>query len=252
MPGRKDDLRTFYGLMNELENRIGGARCLSECHGRMDWPQRGVYFFHERDQVSYIRESIPDDGADDSISGELESTGYSRVTRIGTHALKKGSRTSLWNRLSQHKGQVKSGGGNHRGSIFRLLVGTAVIETEELDYPTWGVGSTAPREIRQGEHLLEEAVSDIIGDMPFLWLAINDEPGPDSLRGYIERNSIALLSDYNRPRIDTPDRGKWLGHFCDRELVRKSDLWNQNHVEEAYDPAFLKELEKLINQMEKS
>jgi len=34
--------------------------------------------------------------------------------------------TTLWARLSQHRGSAKSGGGNHRCSIFRLLVGRAL------------------------------------------------------------------------------------------------------------------------------
>ena len=50
-----------------------------------------------------------------------------RVVRVGTHALTSSSRTTLWKRLSQHKGQKASGGGNHRGSIFRLLVGSTVL-----------------------------------------------------------------------------------------------------------------------------
>jgi hypothetical protein len=34
-----------------------------------------------------------------------------RIVRVGTHALKEGSGTKLWTRLSQHRGQEKSGGG---------------------------------------------------------------------------------------------------------------------------------------------
>ena len=45
-----------------------------------------------------------------------------RVVRIGTHGLKNGSRSTLWGRLSQHRGSSRSGLGNHRGSSFRLLV----------------------------------------------------------------------------------------------------------------------------------
>lgn len=87
--------------------------------------------------------------------------------------------------------------------------------------------------------------------MPFLWLAINDEPGPDSLRGYIERNAIALLSNYGKEPLNPPS-GNWLGRFCNRERVRTSGLWNQNHVDEQYDPAFLDTLERLIHEMEKA
>lgn len=168
-----------------------------------------------------------------------------RVVRVGTHALKLGSNTTLWNRLSQHKGQSQSGGGNHRGSIFRLIVGTALVERGEHQCPTWGHGSTASRQIREGERQLECAVSDVIGDMPFLWLAIEDEPGPASLRGYIERNSIALLSNFDKEPIDRASDG-WLGHACNRERVRRSGLWNQNHVEEGYDRRFLDVLTELI------
>jgi hypothetical protein len=39
----------------------------------------------------------------------------------------------------------------------------------------------------------------------------------------------------------------WLGHHSDRARVRKSGLWNQNHVEEAYDPAFLDNLNRLVS-----
>lgn len=83
--------------------------------------------------------------------------------------------------------------------------------------------------------------------MPFLWLAINDESGPGSLRGYIERNSIALLSNYAKDSFDPPSRN-WLGRLCNRDRVRKSGLWNQNHVDEQYDPAFLDTLERLIRE----
>lgn len=81
--------------------------------------------------------------------------------------------------------------------------------------------------------------------MPFLWLDIDDEPGPDSLRGVIERNAIALLSNHERPAVDPQSPG-WLGHFSDRPLVRGSGLWNQRHVEERHDPMFLGVFKKMI------
>jgi hypothetical protein len=225
---RLANLTRFYSLLDRLETNIGGARSLAQCAGRMDWPKRGVYFFHE--------------------AGERRAdTGHGpRIVRVGTHALKSGSGTSLWNRLSQHKGQLGSGGGNHRGSIFRLIVGTALIGRDGHACPTWGVGNTAKADVRAGERALECEVSRVIGNMPFLWLTIEDEAGPQSLRGYIERNSIALLSNYGKPPLDPPSQG-WLGHHCDRERVRTSGLWNSNHVDESYEPAFLDELERLVS-----
>lgn len=226
---RLEDLVRFYSSLGRLEKAIGGARTLGDCRGHMHWPARGVYFFRE--------------------SGENRSdtgTGL-RIVRVGTHALKAGGSTTLWNRLSTHRGQLRSGGGNHRGSIFRLIVGTALIGRDGHNFPTWGEGSSAAKDIRAAEAELERAVSQIICEMPFIWLAIGDEPGPDTLRGKIERNSIALLSNFSKMPLDPPS-SQWLGHHCNRERVRSSGLWNQNHVEEVYDPDFLDDLERLVGQ----
>ena len=196
----------------------------------MDWPVRGVYFFYEDGE-----------GRSDTGSGL-------RVVRVGTHALINESKSTLWERLRQHRGPAKTGVGNHRGSIFRLLVGTAVMDVNNLAFPTWGKGSSAPADIRQQERPMEMRVSQTIGEMPFLYLAVTDQPGRESRRGYIERNAIALLSNYNKPPLDAPSPG-WLGHHCDGERVRQSGLWNQNHVDEDYNPGFLDELDIRATEM---
>ena len=196
----------------------------------MDWPHCGLYFFYEA-------------GEERLVSGE-----GLRVVRIGTHALNAGSRSTLWGRLSQHRGTSR-GTGNHRGSIFRLLVGIALARQSGIDPPpSWGVGAdpgAAARRlgvgrahVKSAEADLETQVSRYIGDMPFLWLDVGDEPGPASHRGMIERNAIALLSGYGERAHDPPSSG-WLGHFSDRERVRRSGLWNNNHVDEACDSSFL-------------
>jgi hypothetical protein len=95
---------------------------------------------------------------------------------------------------------------------------------------------------------LEQHVSAYICAMPFLWLAIEDAPGPESGRAAIERNSIALLSNYRKPAIDPPSL-EWLGRSSDRERVRESGLWNNNHVDKSYDPAFLTLLLQLVRSM---
>jgi hypothetical protein len=198
----------------------------------MRWPQRGVYFFMEQGE----RRTDTGDGL--------------RIVRVGTHALKTGSRSTLWQRLSQHKGHEASGGGNHRGSIFRLLVGLTVLKSGSLSCPTWGINNTAPRAVRTSEEAVEREVSRIIGAMPFVWLEVNDPAGPASLRGYIEKNSIALLSNLGKPPIDQASK-EWRGHACGRgrDRVRDSGLWNQNHVDEACDPAFLDVLEEFVGRM---
>ena len=122
-------------------------------------------------------------------------------------------------------------GGNHRGSIFRLLVGIALARRRRLALPgSWGVAGdpgTAARRlgmerdaVKRAEAELESGVSRHIGAMPFLWLEVNDAPGPRSERGFIERNAIALLSGWHEP-VDPPSSG-WIGHESDRERVRRS------------------------------
>jgi hypothetical protein len=79
--------------------------------------------------------------------------------------------------------------------------------------------------------------------MSVIWLAVDDEPGSDSRRGYIERNA--------KSPVDPPSQG-WLGHYSDRERVRISGLWNQNHVDEAWDAAFLDTFDGLISTTRRS
>ena len=94
-------------------------------------------------------------------------------------------------------------------------------------------------------------MSRFIRGMPFVWIEVDDDPGPTSKRGYLERNAIALLSNYGKEPVDPPSPG-WLGHCCDRERVRKSGLWNSNHVDERADPEFLDCLEAHVRAMGQS
>ena len=82
MTERLADTIRFYELLDRLAMRVGGPRLLRRCHGKMDWPTRGVYFFYERSEAR-------------------SGTGAGRrVVRVGTHGLKIGSQSTLWRRLS--------------------------------------------------------------------------------------------------------------------------------------------------------
>lgn len=225
-----DDLERFYAALDLLHTRQGGYRRLTECSGRLDWPRRGVYFFFEE--------------------LELRASGVGfRVVRVGTHALLPTSGRTLWNRLSQHRGTLDPLGGNHRGSVFRLHVGDALLRSGQSPVAvsdTWGKGSTAPRETRERERPLEAKVSEFIGQMPFLYLGIDDAPGPDSLRGYIERNAIGLLSHNASSRLIDPPSEGWLGRYSSRETIQRSGLWNVNHVGDGWEPDFLATFEELV------
>ena len=230
---RLDDLDRFYDLLEYLEERVDGMQRLRECTGYMNWPDRGVYFFF----------------ADDEWWRDAD---HRRLTRVGTHAVSAGSGTSLWNRLRTHRG-ANSGtyedGGNHRGSVFRKRVGEALIERDDLsnEYPYWGEGSSAGRERRLSELEHERRVSEYIRDLPFLWINVDDEPGPESDRAYIERNAIALVSNFECESIDPRDED-WVGKSSPCEEIRRSGLWNVNHVDEEYNPSFLDRLEIAVEE----
>ena len=228
---RHDDTDRLYELLEELARRVGGKQKLKDCTGYMDWPDRGVYVFFARNEYR-------------------DSGDQLRVTRIGTHAVSEGSSTSLWDRLRTHRGALRGtyeGGGNHRGSVFRKRVGEAFVERDSLhdEYPHWGEGSSAKRERRLSELEMEQRVSDYIRDLPFLWLNVDDEPSADSQRAYIERNTIALLSNYQRDAVDAR-ADDWLGNHSRSQKIRDSGLWNVNHVDEEYEPGFLDALHEAI------
>lgn len=227
---RSDDLKRFYEILAALERKTNGPRILAHCSGTkaMNWPRRGVYFFRE-------------------VGEERSDSGHGpRIVRVGTHATKAGARSTLWQRLRTHRGTVRPCGGNHGSSIFRGHVGFSLIKRDCLTCPSWGrYRPTKPYDI-DAEATVERKVSDVIGAMPFLWLAVMDEPGPMTLRAYIERNAIALLSNYCKPQLDPPSH-EWLGRWRNNERVRKSGLWNSNHVHEKYEPSFLEVLESAVD-----
>jgi hypothetical protein len=127
-----------------------------------------------------------------------------------------------------------------------LLVGEALIGKGEHACDSWAdKKSSATPETRAGELTLEQAVTRHISEMPFLWLGVDDPPGSESERGKIERGAIALLSNFEKEPLDGPSR-HWLGRCCSSPTVRGSGLWNQNHVREDYDSAFLDLMESWI------
>jgi hypothetical protein len=184
---RKSDLDHFYKILKDLRERLRGYRFLRDCTGKSGWPERGVYFFFE--------------------DGEFREDGETlRVLRVGTHAITASSKTTLWSRLHTHRGHSDLGG-NHRGSIFRKRLGEGLWRKQE--YPeekihTWGVLNSASKTVRLAETALECEVSTYLGKMPLLWIGMPDAPSPKSDRAYLELNSIALLSNFERQAIDPP------------------------------------------------
>jgi len=234
---RLEDVIRFYNAVSNLEQKLGGKRILRNCHGRVDWPKRGVYFFFEEGEI------------------RKHSGIGQRVVRVGTHAIKKKSNTknterTLWDRLIEHRGYLKGqfpGGGDHRASVFRKHVGFAILNRDKIICDTWDKDSISTK-YKTSEYEIEKKVSKHIKIMPFLWVEVDDDPGPDSMRKYIEKNSIALLSNYERTQIDPPSEN-WLGQYSKNEKIRKSGFWNDEHTDEKYDQNFLMIFDKFVSQM---
>lgn len=72
-----------------------------------------------------------------------------------------------------------------------------------------------------------------------------DAPGPSSERAFLERNCIALLSNFGKEPIDKPSVS-WLGLQSPQQTIRESGLWNTNHVHDPYAPAFLDLMERYV------
>ena len=209
-------LRAFYEVLHGLAER-GGTEPLPEVIARRDLPERGVYFFL------------------DPCERRRSSPGSARVVRVGTHALKRDAVSTLRGRLKQHFGR-HDGGGNHRGSVFRLHVGMALHERDGGGPASWAVADVAAS-VRAAERSWERRVSAYIRGLDVITLGVLDESGPGSHRAYVERNAIALLSTLGR-HLDPPTEA-WLGQSSPREAIRTSGLWNVNHVGESVDGEFL-------------
>jgi hypothetical protein len=228
---RLKDMDRFYRLINRIACADSDGLCTLGERNSRSVPKRGIYFFMQPDEV------------------RMTSPFESRIVRIGTHSVSAGSKATLWNRLRTHRGG-EDGSGNHRGSIFRLHVGDSLIRKSRLEteFPTWGIGQSATKDIRDGEKEMELEVSKIIAAMPVLWLDVDDEASPDSDRAYLERNLIALLSGPSGP-LDLPS-ANWLGKWSSRDAIGFSGLWNVNHVYEDYDPNVLDVFEKYVKSAE--
>ena len=211
---RHCDLDRLYQIIANIR-KAGETFELGDL-GKRQLPNRGVYVFLDPNETSFRRKEP-------------------RIVRIGTHAVSEGSKSTLKTRLRNHLGQ-ESGGGNHRGSIFRLHVGRAMLEASggHSALSSWGDGQDAPPEVRLLEQDHEQAVSAYLRKLEVFIIPADDKPSKDSLRAHLERQLIALYSE-NFQTIDLLGK-KWLGRFSPVESIVKSGLWNIRDVGAEYDP----------------
>ena len=225
---RLEDLQRFYEILDKLEQKIGRTRSLADPNWRKDLPERGVYFFFEPGE----ERSHTDEGP--------------RVVRVGIGPKKDSAKVAtLSTRLGKHKGNKGDEGGHHRSSVFRREIGEALMERDDIECPTWKIRGTAPRSVRESEVALEQGVSKVIRQMPFLWVSVDGW----SKREYIEKNATALLSNFDKSPLDLPS-DTWLGRWSTRRKVRESGQWNSDYVDAIHDPKFLDVLESAVKEME--
>jgi hypothetical protein len=140
---------------------------------------------------------------------------------------------------------TEAGDGNHRSSIFRLHTGRSFINANLApEISSWG-SITGDKAVLSTERSLEQEVSKYLSN---LYVVLIDIPGvsdKNNDRAYVEQNLIALLSNKCRP-LDPPS-SEWLGLYSDKREIRKSGLWNVNHVEQRFDPNFLEVLNYYVS-----
>jgi len=180
-------------------------------------PQKGLYLFFDQNEQSQYASGLP------------------RIVRIGTHGVSQGSKSSLRSRLRAHFG-LGSGGGNHRASVFRLHVGNAIIERDNLgsSYQSWAIGQSADRATTSAEFALELQVSSYIRSLKCMVFDINDESSLLSARAAVEKFIITLISE-NGIILDPPSPS-WLGLHSNRSAIRHSGLWNVQHIGAKCEP----------------
>jgi hypothetical protein len=220
-------IRSRYG-------RIPTPRDLSST--RTDWGTKGVYFIFE--------------------PGERRSSGDAeRIVRVGTHLSDK---TSIERRI------VLDHATDWGLSVFRRHVGTALIregafdsEIPRAERDHWATGWFAvadgwavhanPARLDPALHPLHPIVTRVIANMTIVWVEI---PSNKDRRDF-ESQCISLLSNYLRSEtpID-PASPTWLGRHALKDEVRRSGLWNVQHVKKPHRPGFLESYEKYFTRSE--
>lgn len=217
---RADDLSVMYAELSRLAHGLGEFTTLQDCRSLNGIPGKGIYLFFEDNEKRFIDNNVL------------------RVVRVGTHAVSKNAKSTLWGRMRTHLG-TSDGGGSHRSSIMRLHIGRALLECDRPNAPheSWGIGQSASKKILTSEKELEASVSKYISKMRVLWLNVPDEPGPNSDRAFLEQNLIGLLAGQTGPvDVGTSD---WLGYWSPHPAIKRSQLWNVDYTEGSYRRDFL-------------
>jgi len=207
------------GKMNSVESCRAIHKALQSlpkyCEPTKDLPQKGIYFFYEQGEI-------------------CSHTDKPRIVRVGIH----GQKATLRTRLRQHYRL------NREGSVFRKHLGTALLKkkgTPDDEIIEWKDGRKSPR--WNNFKATEDEVDRILPSR-FFFKVVAVEDGEE--RKKPEEKLIASLAACPQCR---PSKG-WLGQYAWSEKIRKSGLWNSNHVdsENKMKADDLERLKQLVNQ----
>lgn len=160
-------------------------------------PENGIYFFFEFGENLYISNQ--------------------RVVRVGTHIASGRFR----GRIRQHYGSINTLRGNRNASVFRKHVGGALLRRENVDdlrLQEW--------KNQVGRSLLDEE------EQVSLYMRNNCTFCCISVDTAEERLSLeqALIAQFAQHPIAQPSH-HWLGHHAVRKEIRRSGLWNTQHID---------------------
>ncbi|KUG03474.1 hypothetical protein ASZ90_019110 [hydrocarbon metagenome] len=229
---RKRDLDALYRILDWYEHREGNRIYIGEI-SRKTLPAKGWCFFYEKGECR-------------------QKTSEPRIVRVESYS-EQDEKISIYNQLLTHRGNIAgvySGGGNHRRSFLRKHIGTAIMNKLARSCTTWEEDQVNAS-TRKTEHWLESLVSEVTGSMEVLVVPIDNNRDMGRIAKYIEKNAIALLSNFNKDPVDSPS-SDWLGSRCSNPLVRGSGVWNSNGVMYQYDQHFLEVFKRIVRGSVKS
>ena len=139
--------------------------------------------------------------------------------------------------------------------MFRQVVGEAIVKLRKLNIPSWDPGKdvatrnkaaqflgTPISEINSKENPVEKEVSQYVHSMSVLPVRVNN----DDHRDKIERNSIAMLSNYlSTEQLDKFSIG-WVGCHSSRAKICNSGLWSVTRKKD-YESYCLESFRGFIN-----
>jgi len=225
---RKTDLDALYQILDGYEQRRDRKISLAEL-SRTHSPRWGCCFFYEKGEYR-------------------EESGAPRIVRVESYPRLE-AKTDMYSQLILHRGTIAgvfTGGGNHRLSLLRKHIGTAMMNRMQISCESWE-DEQFNASVRKLEHPLEVRVSEVISRMEVLMISFEDNDIEKQALRYIQKNAVALLSNWQKEVLDPPSPD-WMGKFCSNVLVRDSGLWNTNGVMQRYDSSFIPKFKKIIEQ----